>query len=245
MKTFLFQSGMLWRYVRASMSYAWLLPPICDPVDGHLLMDGCYVNNVPGDVMLRSSCSHIIVVDVTARDDTELTNYGDYLSGWWLLWKKWNPFTAMVKIPSQGELQERLAFCSHYKNLDALKSNPHYEYIQPPVGHFLSSKFGMYKEIFNVGYHHGTTFFFGLKKSGQKGRSRHDSGPGSWLPTSEKARFRGRERTESDNYTFTDLAEMVRLGVRVSKKASVTSERERSSPGAPEPDSDDTGIMMQ
>ena len=79
MKTFLFQSGMLWRYVRASMSYAWLLPPICDPVDGHLLMDGCYVNNVPGDVMLRSSCSHIIVVDVTAPDDTDLFNYGDTL----------------------------------------------------------------------------------------------------------------------------------------------------------------------
>ena len=61
------------------MSYAYLLPPICDPVDGHLLMDGCYVNNVPGDVMLRSSCSHIIVVDVTAPDDTDLTNYGDQL----------------------------------------------------------------------------------------------------------------------------------------------------------------------
>ena len=61
------------------MSYAWLLPPICDPVDGHLLMDGCYVNNVPGDVMLRSSCSHIIVVDVTAPDDTDLFNYGDTL----------------------------------------------------------------------------------------------------------------------------------------------------------------------
>ena len=40
--------GMFWKYCRASMSYAWLLPPLCDPVDGHLLMDGCYVNNVPG-----------------------------------------------------------------------------------------------------------------------------------------------------------------------------------------------------
>ena len=73
------KTGALWRYVRASMSYAWILPPICDPVDGHMLMDGCYVNNVPGDVMLKASCSHIIVVDVTAPDDTELTNYGDSL----------------------------------------------------------------------------------------------------------------------------------------------------------------------
>lgn len=44
-------TGLFWKYCRASMSYAWLLPPLCDPVDGHLLMDGCYVNNVPGDVM--------------------------------------------------------------------------------------------------------------------------------------------------------------------------------------------------
>lgn len=41
-------SGCLWRYVRASMSIAGVLPPICDYIDGHLLLDGCYINNVPG-----------------------------------------------------------------------------------------------------------------------------------------------------------------------------------------------------
>ncbi len=30
------------------MSIAVYLPPICDPKDGHLLVDGAYVNNVPG-----------------------------------------------------------------------------------------------------------------------------------------------------------------------------------------------------
>ena len=71
------------------MSYAWLLPPICDPVDGHLLMDGCYVNNVPGDVMLRSSCSHIIVVDVTARTTPTSSTTG-ILSGHLRNFLKWN-----------------------------------------------------------------------------------------------------------------------------------------------------------
>ena len=228
------------------MSYSWLLPPICDPADGHLLMDGCYVNNVPGDVMLRSNCSHIIVVDVTARDDDDLTNYGDDLSGWWLLWKRWNPFTRPVKIPTQGDLQERLAFCSHYKNLNALKSNPHYEYIQPPVGHFLTSKFGMFQEIYNVGYHHGATFFSGLKKSSRLGEQ---SGC-SWLPTSDKARNRRqkseRKREKSDNYRFTDLAEMVMIGVNSNKKKnSVSGESVVSRSGAVmDADSDDTGIML-
>lgn len=30
------------------MSIAGVFPPICDYQDGHLLIDGCYVNNVPG-----------------------------------------------------------------------------------------------------------------------------------------------------------------------------------------------------
>lgn len=42
--------GDLWRYVRASMSYCGVLPPLCNPDDGHYLVDGCYVNNLPGIV---------------------------------------------------------------------------------------------------------------------------------------------------------------------------------------------------
>ena len=41
-------AGCVWRYVRASASYCPYLPPLCDPRDGHLLVDGCFVNNVPG-----------------------------------------------------------------------------------------------------------------------------------------------------------------------------------------------------
>lgn len=40
--------GSLWRYVRSSMSLSGYLPPLCDPIDGHLLLDGGYINNLPG-----------------------------------------------------------------------------------------------------------------------------------------------------------------------------------------------------
>ncbi|KAI8429479.1 hypothetical protein MSG28_000115 [Choristoneura fumiferana] len=73
--------GMLWRYCRASMSIAGIFPPICDPNDGHLLLDGCYVNNVPADVMRSLGAKHILAIDVGSQDDTDLTNYGDDLSG--------------------------------------------------------------------------------------------------------------------------------------------------------------------
>ncbi len=51
-------SGSLWRYVRASMSLSGYLPPLCDPVDGHLLLDGGYVNNLPG----RDSFSPLLLL---------------------------------------------------------------------------------------------------------------------------------------------------------------------------------------
>lgn len=32
------------------MSLSGYMPPLCDPKDGHLLMDGGYINNLPGTV---------------------------------------------------------------------------------------------------------------------------------------------------------------------------------------------------
>ena len=48
----------------------------------------------------------IIAIDVGSEDRGDLANYGDQLSGWWLLWNKWNPFAETVKV-TIGEM-----FCS-------------------------------------------------------------------------------------------------------------------------------------
>ncbi|XP_041916115.1 patatin-like phospholipase domain-containing protein 7a isoform X3 [Alosa sapidissima] len=89
--------GSLWRYVRASMSLSGYLPPLCDPKDGHLLMDGGYINNLPADVARSMGAKVVIAIDVGSQDETNLTNYGDALSGWWLLWKRLNPLAEKVK----------------------------------------------------------------------------------------------------------------------------------------------------
>ena len=80
------------------MSLSGYLPPLCDPEDGHLLLDGGYVNNLPADVMKSLGAQTIFAVDVGSQDESDLTNYGDELSGWWLLWKKWNPWTEPIKV---------------------------------------------------------------------------------------------------------------------------------------------------
>lgn len=144
MPVYVFFIGSLWRYVRASMSLAVFLPPLCDPDDGHMLLDGGYINNLPGehhfaalfsyalslfpfsntlnvcllwilkqvDVMRSRGAKHILAIDVGSQDNDNLTNYGDSLSGCWLLWKNWFPFTSSVKVPNLLEIQYRLAFLS-------------------------------------------------------------------------------------------------------------------------------------
>ena len=54
--------------------------------------------SLAADIMRSLGAKTIIAVDVGASDESDLTNYGDSLSGWWMLWKKWNPFASNVKV---------------------------------------------------------------------------------------------------------------------------------------------------
>jgi len=70
------------------------------------------------DVMRSHGAKHILAIDVGSQDDKDLTNYGDTLSGWWLLWKRWNPFTSPVKVPNLPDIQSRLAYVSCVRQLE-------------------------------------------------------------------------------------------------------------------------------
>lgn len=72
--------------------------------------------------MRSHGAKHILAIDVGSQDDKDLTNYGDTLSGWWLLWKRWNPFTSPVKVPNLPDIQSRLAYVSCVRQLE-VKNN--------------------------------------------------------------------------------------------------------------------------
>lgn len=156
--------GSLWRYVRSSMSLSGYLPPLCDPVDGHLLLDGGYVNNLPADIMHDvMGAESILAIDVGSQDESDLTNYGDTLSGWWLLWKRWNPFTTPVRVPNLPEIQSRLAYVSCVKQLEEVKNSDYCIYIRPPIDCYKTLQFKSFLEIMNVGHQHGKTIFDTMK----------------------------------------------------------------------------------
>ena len=70
--------------------------------------------------MKAAGASIIFAVDVGAQDDRNYTNYGDHLSGFWLLWKKWNPWaepvshlTVCVKGPRTLQIKlQKSSYCS-------------------------------------------------------------------------------------------------------------------------------------
>lgn len=110
--------------------------------------------------MLRQGAHHILAIDVGSQDDTDLTNYGDSLSGWWLLWKRWNPFAEPVKVPNLPDIQSRLAYVSCVRQLEEVKNSDYCEYIRPPIDKFKTLQFANFDEIKDVGYHHGNFIYF-------------------------------------------------------------------------------------
>lgn len=50
------------------------------------------------DILHTMGAQTVFAIDVGSQDETNLTNYGDQLSGWWLLWKRWNPWSTHVRV---------------------------------------------------------------------------------------------------------------------------------------------------
>ncbi|XP_035824813.1 patatin-like phospholipase domain-containing protein 7 [Aplysia californica] len=199
--------GSVWRYVRASMSLSGYLPPLCDPVDGHLLLDGGYVNNLPADVMRSMGAKMVFAVDVGSLDEKDLTNYGDSLSGWWLLWKRWNPWAKPVRVPDMAEIQSRLAYVSCVRQLQIVKNSDYCEYIRPPIDRYATLQFGSFDEIVDTGYHHGKTMFAAWTKGGLMENLFKES-PAGTTEAKKKERNLAKNNVPVMAY-FTDLAEQV------------------------------------
>ncbi|KPI95415.1 Neuropathy target esterase sws [Papilio xuthus] len=161
--------------------------------------------------MRSLGAKHILAIDVGSQDDTDLTNYGDDLSGWWLLWKKWNPFTTPVKVPNLPDIQSRLAYVSCNRQLEEVKSSDYCEYIRPPIDAYKTLQFGSFDEIREVGYRHGAAYFEGQRRGGGGGVS----GVGA-APRAQPA------QPALTDYTFTDLAQMV-CSVRTAQDVDNTS----------------------
>ncbi|KAG8694796.1 phosphatidylcholine and lysophosphatidylcholine phospholipase [Ceratobasidium sp. 395] len=143
-------TGYAWRYIRASMTLVGLLPPLCD--NGDMLVDGGYVDNLPVSTMLAHGASIVFAVDVGSLYDNSPRNYGDTVSGWWIILNRWNPFSSTRNIPDITDIQGRLTYVSSVPTLEEAKITPGCFYMQMPVHEYGTLQFGRYDEIYQVGY---------------------------------------------------------------------------------------------
>ncbi|KAF8433521.1 hypothetical protein L210DRAFT_3763514 [Boletus edulis BED1] len=145
------ETGYAWRFIRASMTLVGLLPPLCD--NGCMLVDGGYLDNLPVSTMFSMGASVVIAVDVGSIDDNSPRNFGDSLSGWWLVLNRWNPFSNVRNIPAIPEIQSRLAYVSSVRTLEEAKVARGCLYMKMPVQEYSTLQFGKYDEIERKGYH--------------------------------------------------------------------------------------------
>jgi lysophospholipid hydrolase len=158
-------SGYAWRYVRASMSLAGLIPPICD--DGSMLLDGGYIDNLTVQHMKSLGADLIFAVDVGSQDDDIPQQYGDTLSGFWALVNRWNPFSSVPNPPTLSDIQARLAYVSSVDALERAKNTPGCLYMRPPIDAYGTLEFGRFEEINAVGYAYAKEFLARLKSEGE------------------------------------------------------------------------------
>ena len=157
-------SGYVWRYVRASMSLAGLLPPLCD--EGSMLLDGGYVDNLTVAHMKSLGADVVFAVDVGSLDDNLPQQFGDSLSGMWALCNRWNPFSSFANPPTLSEIQARLAYVSSVDALERAKATPGVLYMRPPIDAYGTLDFGKFDEIYRVGYEFGREFLGALRERG-------------------------------------------------------------------------------
>ncbi|OTB06387.1 hypothetical protein M426DRAFT_319120 [Hypoxylon sp. CI-4A] len=157
-------SGYAWRYVRASMSLAGLLPPLCD--EGSMLLDGGYMDNLTVSHMKSLGASVVFAIDVGAIDDDTPQGYGDSLSGFWAFFNRWNPFSNIPNPPTLAEIQARLAYVSSVDALERAKNTPGCYYMRPPIDEYGTLDFGKFDEIYGLGYKFGKEFLDHLKDEG-------------------------------------------------------------------------------
>jgi len=162
--------------------------------------------------MRAQGARYILAVDVGSQDETDFTNYGDSLSGWWLLWQRWTSHfrTTTVKVPNLPDIQSRLAYVSCVRQLEEVRNSDYCTYIRPPIDRYKTLQFGSFDEIKDVGYSHGSTFFQGLKMGGAMLPMANFGSQTQYLQKVAMVQKKRNERPSfSGTYNFTDLAQMV------------------------------------
>eukprot|EP00457_Paulinella_chromatophora_P012380 gb/GEZN01012587.1/.p1 GENE.gb/GEZN01012587.1/~~gb/GEZN01012587.1/.p1 ORF type:complete len:354 (-),score=36.70 gb/GEZN01012587.1/:7-999(-) len=149
--------GSLWKAVRASMTVMGYLPPMF--LDGCILIDGGYTNNLPVDVCRDIFRPRFIIChDIETKDSPlfqQVSNYGDSLNGWWLLYRRiCQMFYPMptFKIPGYSDIIGSLIYINHNRTVRLFIQTDMMDlYIRPDLGNTKMLDFHKMEDIVAIG----------------------------------------------------------------------------------------------
>jgi predicted acylesterase/phospholipase RssA/CRP-like cAMP-binding protein len=129
------ERGPLWPAVRASLALPGIYPPVYE--DGHLLIDGGALDNVPAEVMRgRVGTGSIVAVDVSPEvEPLTAAPFETGLSGWRVLGRRLNPFTEPRPLPGIADIIVRSTGLSQVPHRRAALGADRVDLLlRPPVG---------------------------------------------------------------------------------------------------------------
>jgi predicted acylesterase/phospholipase RssA len=145
--------GPVWKYTRATTSIPGVLPPVID--DGDMLVDGGLLNNLPTDVMRqRSDCGVVFASDASGSFGASRRYpppYETSISGWRVLWRRLNPLTPPIRVPTMGQIMVRVAMINDARHMQTSRNLADY-YLQLSVGSYGLLEFKALDQIVEAGY---------------------------------------------------------------------------------------------
>jgi NTE family protein/lysophospholipid hydrolase len=149
-KTVVHRSGLLWKAVRTSLSLPGVLPPVTEK--GNLLVDGCVLNNLPGDIMKNLYGGTVIVVNVNPKEDAGIdSSIEEFPSPWKILWHNLFPRKKKSKLPNIFTVLTRANMLGSIRQAKEAARTADY-YLEPPITGYGIMEFEAIEEIIEVGY---------------------------------------------------------------------------------------------
>ena len=130
------------------------LPGAAQPVihDGHLLVDGALLNNLPTDVARRMGCGTVIASEVSVEQDHAFT-CERIPTPWEAIRRKATGRSAEIKFPSLFEVAMRASMLHSLSQERRARADADLCF-QPPIDGFSLMGFDQMDEIVAVGYEH-------------------------------------------------------------------------------------------
>jgi NTE family protein/lysophospholipid hydrolase len=152
-KMIVHERGSLWRAVRASCSIPGIFPPL--PMDGHTLVDGGLVDNLPLDLLAERCPGPIVAVDVFPYGDPGFQQPSGRIAR--VLRKLRSRVRGEPASPPLFDILVRSTLLgSKFRQQLAMSHAEQVVYLEPPVASFGALQWRAHRELIDIGHRYAS-----------------------------------------------------------------------------------------